>query len=254
MVDLSRETDRLLEEGRALVRDNREGGRHRRARAPSIGRGSAELKQQHFFGKLKRIVYTTGAILAGAFVAGLIIDGIGITGILVTGLAIAAAVFTLGAFPRLKIPKRADLNRGDVRTLVGRTELWLENQRPALPPPAVQIVDQLGVQLDALGLQLENVDAGHPQAQEIRRLVGETLPEMVDSYRRIPAHLRREGSEGNTPDAQITESLGKISKEIDGITRQLAQGSIDDLAIRTRYLDYKYGEGEVARQLSDGRD
>jgi hypothetical protein len=39
--------------------------------------------------------------------------------------------------------------------------------------------------------------------------------------------------------------LGKISKEIDSVTRQLASGPLDDLAIRTRYLDYRYGAGEI---------
>ena len=47
---------------------------------------------------------------------------------------------------------------------------------------------------------------------------------------------------GSSPDKQLVESLGKISAEIDSVTRQLAEGSLDDLAIRTRYLDYKYGD------------
>ena len=50
-----------------------------------------------------------------------------------------------------------------------------------------------------------------------------------------------EARAGGTPDQQLTESLGKISTEIDSVTRQLASGAIDNLAIRTRYLDYKYG-------------
>ena len=64
---------------------------------------------------------------------------------------------------------------------------------------------------------------------------------MIDAYRKIPAHLRREERAGATPDEQLTESLGKISSEIDRVTRQLADGAIDDLAVRTRYLDYRYG-------------
>ena len=71
--------------------------------------------------------------------------------------------------------------------------------------------------------------------------MGEYLPEMIDSYQKIPAHLRHEERAGSTPDAQLVDSLGKISKEIDHVTRQLAEGSLDDLAIRNRYLDYKYG-------------
>ena len=39
--DLTRESDRLLAESRALLRDNQAGGRHRRAYKQPIGRGSA---------------------------------------------------------------------------------------------------------------------------------------------------------------------------------------------------------------------
>jgi HEPN domain-containing protein len=67
---------------------------------------------------------------------------------------------------------------------------------------------------------------------------------MVDAYRRIPAQLRKEKRAGAAPDEQLVESLGKVSTEIDSITRQLADGALDDLAIRTRYLDYRYGEFE----------
>jgi hypothetical protein len=105
-------------------------------------------------------------------------------------------------------------------------------------------VDDLGVQLDALGRQLEHVDPAHPAAAEVRKLVGEHLPEMIDAYRRIPDHLRREQRAGSSPDAQLAESLGKISREIDSVTRQLAEGSLDDLAIKSRYLDYRYGDAE----------
>ncbi|HSG35331.1 MAG TPA: hypothetical protein VLA37_12415 [Sphingomonadaceae bacterium] len=245
MGDLTRQAEQIHAEARQSLAVQRAGGFHRRKGTMSIGRGSADLKQRHLVGKLKRIVVATGLILAGSFVAGLVLNGIGISGVLITGLAIAAAVFTLGAFPRMKVPRRADLNRGDVRQLVGRTELWLEHQRPALPPPAVQVVDQIGIQLDALGMQLETVDQAHPAVNEVRKLVGEHLPEMVDSYRRIPAHLRREQRAGSTPDQQLTESLGKISKEIDSVTRQLAEGSLDDLAIKTRYLEYRYNDGDV---------
>jgi len=54
--------------------------------------------------------------------------------------------------------------------------------------------------------------------------------------------LRAEPSAGRSPYQELVCSLEKISSEIDGVTRQLAAGAIDKLAIRTRYLDYKYGE------------
>lgn len=244
MADTTRQSDRILGEARRSLAVQRDGGFHRRSQ--SIGRGSREIKTRHLLRKLKRIVLAVAGIVFAAMIAGLIIDGIGFVGVMVTLMAIVAAVVLLGNYPKLKPPRRADLNKGDVKQLVGRTELWLESQRPALPPPAADLVGQIGVQLDALGIQLQGVDQNHPATHEVRRLVGEHLPEMVESYRKIPAHLRHEKRAGATPDEQLTESLGKISAEIDSVTRQLADGALDDLAVRTRYLEYRYGDGDDA--------
>jgi len=249
--DLTSRSDRVLDDARALVRDNREGGRHRRVATAPIGRGSSELRRGNLMKRIKLIALALFAIVAASSIAGVVLNGIGFVGVMVTFLAIVAAVLIFGNYPKVKIPARADLTRTqDAKQLVARTELWLEHQRPALPAPAITLVDQLGVQLDALGLQLAHVDPSHPAAQETRQLVGEYLPETIDTYRRIPDHLRREARGGSTPDAQLVESLGKISQEIDHVTRQLAEGSLDDLAIRTRFLDYKYG-GAAAEDSKD---
>nr|WP_166179366.1 hypothetical protein [Altererythrobacter segetis] len=241
MAGEARNHDLILAEARRSLADQRAGGRRRQA---PIGRGSAELRQRNLMMRIKLIGGSLLAIVAAAMVTGILINGIGFTGIMVAFLAVVACTFLFSNFPKVRVPKRADLNTGDVRHMVARTELWLESQRPALPPPAVTLVDKIGTQLDALGLQLETVDPGHPAAQETRKLVGETLPGMVEAYRRIPAQLRREKRAGSSPDEQIVESLGKISTEIDQVTRQLAAGALDDLAVRTRYLDYKYGDAD----------
>ncbi|MDE2411011.1 MAG: hypothetical protein KGM18_04455 [Sphingomonadales bacterium] len=228
--------------GTSLV-NQRAGGR----RVASIGRRSAAMKRDYLFRKLVRMMLAVGAILFAAMVAGVIVNGIGWTGIIVTMLAIIVAVGVFGSFPRMKVPTIDSLTTGDTKTLVGRTEIWLERQRPALPAPAVPIVDHIGNQLDALGHQLDGLDANTEAARDVRKLVGETLPNLVSSYTAIPRHLRAEAQNGRSPDQQVTESLGKISAEIDSVTRQLAAGAIDNLAIQTRYLDYKYGDG-----LNDG--
>ena len=249
MNDLTRDSDRILSEGRALVRDNQGGGRHRRT--VSIGEGSARLKKSNLLKRVRNVVIAVFAIWVAAGVLGAIVDGIGILGIAALLIASVVAIAVFAQFPRLKTPTRADITRcGDVKQLVGRTELWLEAQRPALPPPAVTLVDQLGVQLDGLGRQLDGLDQNHPRAREVRSLIGEQLPEMIESYRRIPAQMRTEQRAGSSPDQQLTQSLATISAEIDSITRQLAEGSLDDLAIKHRFLDYKFGGGaDAAPQL-----
>ena len=251
MNDLTRDSQRLIEEGRRLRDDNRSGGRHRRA--VSIGEGSAQAKRKHLMTRVRNIAIALFALWVGMGVLGLIVDGIGFAGIMALIVASVVAVGIFGNYPKMKVPKRAEINKGNVQQMVARTELWLEHQRPALPPPAVNLVDQIGVQLDGLGYQLDGLDQNHPKAREIRSLVGEQLPEMVDSYRKIPAHLRSEQRAGGTPDEQLTDSLSKISGEIDSITRQLAEGSLDDLAIKHRYLDYKFGSGADASPLLEDK-
>lgn len=247
MVDSTRESDQILGAAGKSLALQRDGGVHRRA---SIGKASAELKTRHWKKVLKRILVAFGAIWASAVLAGLILDGIGFAGIMLTVLAAVIAVGVLTQYPKMKVPKRADLTKGDARQMVGRTELWLEAQRPALPPPAVQVVEQLGVQLDALGLQLETIDPAHPAVNEVRELVGEYIPETIDNYRKIPAHLRSEEHAGKTADQRLTDSLGKISGEVDRVTRRLAEGALDDLAIKSRYLEYRYGGAEALEDHS----
>ncbi|ABD27393.1 hypothetical protein Saro_2958 [Novosphingobium aromaticivorans DSM 12444] len=240
---------RIMSEARHSLVRQQAGGRR------SIGRRSAELKRQHLGKKAARMAMAVGVLMVGAMAAGIVLDGIGITGVMVLALSIVAALWFFGTYPKMKVPDLAALNTGDVRTMVGRTELWLEAQRPVLPAPAVQLVDQIGIQLDGLGVQLAGIDPAEPAVGEVRRLVGEHLPGMVESWRKIPPHLRKEQRGGRTADQQLADGLGKISNEIDEITRQLAAGDLDALAVRSRYLDYRYGEGlEAPRQLPAPKD
>lgn len=239
------DSDRVLADARRSLELQRDGVRRLTAESRSIGRRSRELKNRHFLGRIWRMMLGVAGVIVAAMIAGLVVGGIGFSGLFFTALAALMVAAVLLRYPRLKVPSRQQLAQGSLKTIVGNTELWLETQRRALPAPAVRVVDQLGVQLDALGLQLDQVGEALPAATEIRKLVGEHLPELVASYTAIPAHLRSEPRSGRTPDEQLTESLTRISAEIDSVTRQLADGSIDDLAIKARYLDYKYGAALV---------
>ncbi|HMP55652.1 MAG TPA: hypothetical protein PKD92_03665 [Novosphingobium sp.] len=233
------DAERILSAASQTLARQRAGGR----RLPAIGRRSVEMRLRHWARKLLRMGLGAMAVIVGAIVAGTVMGGIGFGGIMLPFLALLAVVGSLAWWPRFKVPDRAALNRGTTRTMIANTEVWLEAQRPALPAPAVAIVQDLGRQLDTLGRQLEGIDDKRPQVAEVRKLVGEYLPEVGASYTAIPPHLRAERSGGASPDEAVTESLGRISAEIDTVTRQIAAGEIDRLAIRTRYLDYKYGAG-----------
>ncbi|MEM6827071.1 MAG: hypothetical protein AAF553_03935 [Pseudomonadota bacterium] len=249
-MDLSQETDRELAESRRVLVDNQTGGRHRLQ--GSIGKGSANLKMKSLLKKVRNIVLAIFAIWLGAGIAGALFNGIGFWGVMAVVVATALAVAVFSSFPKIKTPKRADLKQGSPQQMVANTELWLESQAKALPPPAVPVVEKLGVQLDALGLQLETIDPAHPAMNDVRELVGEYLPETVDNYRKIPEHLRKEEHTGKSADERLTDSLGKLSGEIERVTRQLAEGAMDDLAIKDRYLEYRYGGVEALSDEKNG--
>lgn len=226
----------------------RAGGTHRPGRG-SIGRGSAELKRKNLVGRLKGLGLTLVAIMGAVIATGIIIDGIGFAGVMMTFAAIVAAVLFFAFVPKTKVPKRAELKLGNPQQMVARTELWLEAQRSALPPAAQQVVDQMGVRLDALGAQLQTLGNDHPAMDEVRELVGEYIPETIENYRMIPAHLRGEKHTGKTADERLTESLTRLSNEVDRVTRKLAEGAMDDLAVKARYLDYRYGEDQMIQDM-----
>lgn len=243
MSDTTRESDAILNAAGRSLQVQREGGTHRPAK--NIGKGSAELKMKNWIRRAGYFGAALVSIMLAATAAGIILDGIGFLGVVMTFFAVIAALAVFANYPKVKVPQRADLKKGDAKQMVARTELWLEAQRPALPPPAVQIVDQLGVQLDALGLQLQTIDPADPAVNEVRELVGEYIPETIENYRKIPVHLRSEQHVGKTADERLTESLGKISSEVDRVTRRLAEGALDDLAVKSRYLDYRFGGAEA---------
>ncbi|MHA7821037.1 MAG: hypothetical protein ACX930_15430 [Erythrobacter sp.] len=231
---------------RSLV-TQQQGGTHRPGPPNWAGSGAARRKNW-----LKRAKYFAGAvltILVTASIAGVVLNGIGFTGVMMVALAVMAAAFVFGKFPKVKVPKRPELGKGNPKQMVARTELWLEAQRSSLPAPAIAVVDKLGLQLDALGVQLESLDEAHPAMNEVRELVGEYIPETIDNYRKVPAHLRTEAHAGKTADERLTESLSKLSDEVDRVTRKLAEGALDDLAVKSRYLEYRYGGDELIADM-----
>jgi hypothetical protein len=252
MPDTTRDSDRILREAKTSLAVQRDGGTHRPAPRGSIGKGSAELKLKSLLKRVRNIALAVVAIWIGAGIFSAVIGPLLFWGFMATLLATAVAIGVFGVLPKVKVPKRAELKLGNPQQMVARTELWLEAQRPALPPPAQVIVDRLGLQLDALGLQLKGLGDNEPAMAEVRELVGEYIPETIDNYRKIPAHLRAEEYAGKTADERLTESLDKLSGEIDRVTRRLAEGALDDLAIKSRYLEYRYGGAEALEDLTAG--
>lgn len=225
-------SDEILESARRSLRNVRMG--------PPIGTKSRALRRAHFFGKVARTAVAVGVLLVGAGIIGAIIDGIGFWGVMATGILGAAAAYVLMRYPEMPMPTTESLRQTDLATLAGKTEIWLEAQRAALPPPAISIVQDIGVRLDQLAPQLQTLDDNDPASREVRKLVGEHLPELINGYKRIPEPLKRKEHGGKTPEQQLVDGLKLIDREIETMTGQIARGELDKLATRGRFLEIRY--------------
>lgn len=211
------------------------GGRHTprgRQRVNEVGR------------RLTRIVAADALILVAAIVIGLVVGPIGLLGAVGVIALMLLATLMLAFAPTAPTPSPERLRAAPLAALPDQTGRWLDAQRPALPAPAIPLLDAISVRLDALAPQLATLGADAAPADEIRKLVGEQLPEFVNGYKRVPANLRQVPRNGKTPDAQLVEGLKVIEQEIAEMTEQLAQGDLDNLATHGRFLEIKYrGDG-----------
>ncbi|CAM5463809.1 hypothetical protein ACFSUK_24425 [Sphingobium scionense] len=229
-------SDRVLADAEAVLRRHSERGKSLTSRA-------RERRNASIMRRLGRIAGAAFAILIGAMIAGWFMP-LGTSGVMIVlGLLLVSTLF-FALLPGERAVSPDKLADTTLTALPLKTEIWLENQRKALPAPAVTLVDSIGVKLETLAPQLERLGEQDPAAHEIRKLLADHLPELVTGYQSIPAPLRREERNGRVPEKQLIEGLSVIDAEIGRMSEQLASGDLDKLATQNRFLELKYQEAK----------
>lgn len=214
----------------------RELRRQRRARL----RRARQLRWRHRFRRLVRAILAAGAIFVAALVFASFSDGLSSGGIMLTFFTMAAAFVLLALFPRTRSLAASHGAASDLPTLVDQTHNWLESQRGRLPAKTQTVVDLLESRLEELSPQLGSLSENEPAALELRKLLSDHLPSLINSYASIPAALTHQPHAGSTPAAQLHAGLETVAREIESIGKVVASGELDALAIRGRYLDTRY--------------
>lgn len=215
-----------------------------RDRSASLSARRRKRQGTEIMTRLGRIAAADIAIVVAAIVVGWIVP-LGIGGAMIVMAALIAATLLLAIFPLTPDVKPEALAQVPLKQLPLKTEQWLETQRPALPAPAQTLVDGIGVRLEGLAPQLQTLDEQEPAAAEVRKLVGEQLPELLKGYARVPTALRSVERNGKTPNQQLADGLKVIDDQIAGMSAQLAEGDLNLLATRGRFLEIKYREDGV---------
>ena len=215
-----------------------------RARTDASARRTRRRREAEVLRRLGRIAAADALIIVAAIIVGLAVMPLGMMGAMLVAALLIVATLAFAVLPVSAPPTVEKLAEVPLKALPASTERWLEAQRPALPSPVRGLVDSIGVKLETLAPQLATLDESQPAAAEVRKLIGEQLPELVKGYSRVPEPLRRVERNGLTPDQQLAQGLQLIDDEIAEMTAHLAQGDLDSLATRGRYLQIRYqGDG-----------
>ena len=213
---------------------------------------AARLRQrQGQGGTLKTKALKVGAILLASFVAllviGNILGGLGIFNFMMLVLATAIASGAVLVWPRRveKPVTQEEIVNAELGALPVRVEKWLAARRNDLPAAAQRQCDELLLRLEVLSAQLKKVENDAPVVNDARKLIGEELPRLVESYLNVPESHRTRGSE---PERQLVEGLDTVSTELQRLSDQLARGDLDRLAIEGRFLEIKYRDPENSAQ------
>ncbi|PVX29902.1 hypothetical protein [Sphingomonas pokkalii] len=232
------DVDRLLARGEELIE------RSRARTEGALATRTRKRREAEILARLGRIAAADAVIILAAIVIGMFVP-LGMFGALAVMALLILATFVFASLPVTSAPRVEQLVQVPLKALPATTERWLETQRLALPAPARTLVDSIGVKLETLAPQLARLDESSPAANEVRKLIGEQLPELVNGYGRVPAPLRAVPRNGLTPDQQLAQGLQVIDEEIAEMTAQLAQGDLDALATRGHFLQIKYKDDEL---------
>lgn len=233
------EIDREIARADAVLNRSRE--RYTTLSARAKRRREAEILK-----RVGRIAAAAGVILVAAMVIGWFVP-LGMGGALIVMALLIATTLFFGMMPGSAQVTPEKFGEAPLARLPLQTEEWLDRQRPMLPGTAMPLIDSIGVKLETLAGQLRTLNDGEPAAAEVRKLVGEQLPELVKGYQRVPENLRGQDRFGQSPDRQLVEGLALIDQEIAQMSAQLAQGDLDALATRGRYLQVKYRGDDMAQ-------
>jgi hypothetical protein len=187
------------------------------------------------------MMLATFVIIPAMIAKGWLLGPLGVEGLLATPILLIttwAAILWWALAPRTT--PRA-IVKADIAQLPAQTDEWLDEQRRMLPMAAQGSLDSIAVRLEALTPQLQTLDAQQPAAVEIRRLLGEELPELVRGYQKVPRALQQQPLHGGlSPERQLVEGLATIDQQIGRVHEQLAADDLHALATHQRYLDLKY--------------
>lgn len=125
-----------------------------------------------------------------------------------------------------------------------RAEEGLLDRCDALPGRALPAADAIVARLRALQPHLATLDPADPLAGDARRLIGQHLPRLVDSYVQLPHDARAPGSESSR---RVAESLDIVATELGTLFDACCRDSQADFDTQSRFIETRYRQDKGLR-------
>jgi hypothetical protein len=191
--------------------------------------------------RIVRALGVGGAIILGLILWGLIIGPIGTT-VLVLAVMLGLALMVMAGAWSDREPQPGALAAAPPAALPAATDAWLDRQRGALPRLAAPQVDAISAMLGTLETQLAQVPSADPVAQDLSRLLGKHLPELVERYTRVPADQRTRtlDADGRTLETTLIDGLKVVEAELTRASDELAAADRDAMVVQGKFLESRY--------------
>jgi hypothetical protein len=129
--------------------------------------------------------------------------------------------------------------------LAVRAEEGLLDRCDALPGRALPAADRIMASLRELQPHLHDLGPGDAAlAGDIRRLVGQHLPQLIDSWLALPDQSRAPNAESSR---RFTESLDIVAGEMDHLLEQCCRDRQSDFDTHSRFIETRYREDDNLR-------
>lgn len=226
------ELERVLYETESFLR------RHIRSRSVrEAQKRRAKRKFAEFVARLKRALY----LLAGLLLA-LVGTSIVIHVSFLTWLVAIPTVFIV-ALASMFMPTRRLREAAEaapqvpLADLAGRVEDGLVDRYSELPGRALPAADAILARLDEIRPHLAELDPATPLAGDARRLIGQHLPSLVDSYLELPPSARGAASEASR---RFGESLNIVGEELNRLLDECCRDRHLTFETQRRFIETRY--------------
>ena len=219
--------------------------RHIKPKAVQEAEKRRKLRKRRQAGKrLARATYLGSGAGAGMIGYEVLIGSMGIAGLVTAGAAAAAAMGAAVFWPSGSKASRS-ISREELDALLHDAENWLLEQRAKLPGRAIPAFDMIFLRLNDLHPRLATMEPNSTLAWDLRRLLTNHLPRLVQSYSELPGTVR--DAEPELLD-RLIDGLGTLDEELIRICREASREHLTTFEAQERFLEARYKDGPKIRE------